>query len=309
MISIIMTYFDKNLLDNMNEIGEEHEIIVPDGLYKNHENIKKIKADSLNKFITIAFKKSIGERIVFIGSVIDIQTLKKLIKQSKNADVVYLKRKKHSFWAKIFVHLVLPKSRKFSDPLSQIFVIKSDVIKQIDLMPIGQKIFLEILAKGYYKKIEEISSNIRHNFNENYRDYSKYLFKIAWHEGEIFRWIKFGVVGVTSILINEIVLWLMIQKFDILTSGFIGVETSILWSFIFNDLWTFRDRGSRSIAGFFKRMLKFNVVSAFGILINVVVLIFFNTLFGMNPLKANLLGIAAAFVWNFMANNLWTWFI
>lgn len=309
MISIIITYFDKKLLDGIDEIEEEHEIIVPDRLYKNFENVKKIKADSLNKFITNAFKESIGERIVFLGSMIDAQTLNNLIKQSKDADIVYLKRKKHSFWAKIFVHLVLPKSRKFSDPLSQIFIIKSEIIKQIDLMPIGQKILLEIIERGNYEKIEEISSNIRHNFNENYGKYSKYLFKIAWHEGEVFRWIKFGIVGATSIVVNEMVLWLMIQKFDILTSGFIGVETSILWSFIFNDLWTFRDRGSRSIAGFFRRMLKFNVVSVFGILINVGILIFFNTLFGMSPLKANLLGITAAFVWNFMANNLWTWFI
>ncbi|RLF54543.1 MAG: hypothetical protein DRN37_10125 [Thermoplasmata archaeon] len=56
-----------------------------------------------------------------------------------------------------------------------------------------------------------------------------------------------------------------------------------------------------------KRMGKYNFASIIGLLINFFFLISLTQLLGMNPLKANIVGIAAAFIWNFLAHNLWTW--
>ena len=78
--------------------------------------------------------------------------------------------------------------------------------------------------------------------------------------------------------------------------------------FIWNEVWTFHDRGKEGVKEFFKRMGKFNLVSIIGLILNVAILMFLNKVFGIYPLTANIVGIAVAFIWNFAANNLWTWY-
>ena len=55
------------------------------------------------------------------------------------------------------------------------------------------------------------------------------------------------------------------------------------------------------------RLLKFNLVSAVGIGINMGVLWTCTEVLGIYYLLSNLCGIAAAMLWNFIINLSWTW--
>jgi len=208
------------------------------------------------------------------------------------------------------VNLLLPCSRMSADPLSEIFLVKRDVVRNADLHPVGCKILLEILAKGDYGRVEETPVDFRGDsrLNGNYSAYSAHLLRIAWEHGEIARFFKFGIVGVLSILLNEFLLWLLLfYGIHLIISSILSIEAGILSSFILNEVWTFKDRGERGVKAFIHRMGKYNLASMVGLLINFFILIFLSRVFLINPLKANIVGIAAAFIWNFLAHNLWTW--
>jgi len=227
------------------------------------------------------------------------------------------KRKFYSKGARAIAYLLLPKSREVKDPLSGFFMLKRDVIKNVELHPIGYKILLEILIKGKYQNVEEVPILFKDRergssslvFKE-YGKYSRHLLRLSWEEGEILRFVKFGLVGGSGILINEGLLWFLwgIMGIYLLLSSLISVEISIIWNFIWNEVWTFRDRGKEGVKEFFKRMGKFNLVSIIGLILNVAILMFLHKIFGTYPLTANIVGIAVAFIWNFAANNLWTWY-
>jgi dolichol-phosphate mannosyltransferase len=123
------------------------------------------------------------------------------------------------------------------------------------------------------------------------------------------RFVKFGLVGLSGVLVNEGLLWLLTVNFGFyyLISAAIAVETAIITNFILNDIWTFRDRrtpGNKALLG---RGLKFNLVSLGGLGINVAILWTFTEVVGISYLISNLIGIAGATLWNFIINTLWTW--
>ncbi|HEC76943.1 MAG TPA: glycosyltransferase [Thermoplasmatales archaeon] len=315
MISIIFPY-GKNLPDIINSLDDKYEIFVAGSQNKkiNHPNVRFVKESNLAESLLKCVRKSKGDYIaVFNDRVSNVKKcIKEMIERVENgADIVTGKRDEYSVVARIFVNLLLPKSRMVEDPLSDVFLIKKSVIENANLHPIGSKILLEIIAKGNYNRIEEIPVKMRReeNFNESYSKYSHHLLKIAWKEGEILRFVKFGMVGLCSILLNETILWFLIEKnVYLILASIMSIELSILFAFLFNEIWTFRDRGIKKFKSFLKRMGKFNIASIAGLFINLFILLFLAKIFGIHPLKANIVGISGAFIWNFFAHNLWTWY-
>ncbi len=306
MISIIIPYFSPKMLDEIKKISVEKEIIVPEVAYKNYRGVKKIKANTLEEFIEKSFKECQGEEILFLGGVVDAKIIEKMIQEIDSADIVYLIRKKKSRLARLFIHLILPSSRLFEDPLTQIFMIKKEVIKDCYIQPV-EKMLIEVIARGNYKKVKKIESNAETKFSRNYRGYSKYVLNLAWQQGELARFIKFGLVGLASAIFNEILLWILLPVMDVLLAGPLAIEGGTIFAFIFNDIWTFGDRGKRTIRGFFVRMAKYHLFTLVGVIINLVTLIILSKFFGINPLTANLTGMALAFIWNFLTNNFIVW--
>lgn len=119
------------------------------------------------------------------------------------------------------------------------------------------------------------------------------------------RFIKFLLVGLSGIVVNEGLLWLLTEKLDLyyLLSGVISIEASIISNFILNDLWTFKDRRNRSL---FLRFIKFNIARIFTGLINLILLFILTTL-GLNYLLSNLIGIAVATLMGFTLSLRWVW--
>ncbi len=119
------------------------------------------------------------------------------------------------------------------------------------------------------------------------------------------RILKFGVVGLTGIFVNEGLLWFFTEIVGLfyLFSGIIAVEASIISNFIFNDIWTFKDMRNGT---FMNRMLKFNVARWLIIVVNLGILLGL-TMLGMHYLIANLIGIIAATALTYTSSLKWVW--
>ena len=75
------------------------------------------------------------------------------------------------------------------------------------------------------------------------------------------RLLKFVTVGGIGILVNEGVFILTAHDVPIFFSLGLAIELSIIFNFMLNDVWTFKDRRAGS---FIKRLLKFHGSSASG---------------------------------------------
>ncbi len=307
-----------NIIDKVAEHAHEIFIIgkpfkVDESIKNNIRNVKFIKENDLASSIIKCFEISNGDYIALLNG--ELKNFEKCVAEMKEiiengADLVIGKRKNKSSIAKIFVNLLFPKSRIVDDPLSEIFMFRREVIKDIKIRPLGSKILLEILHKGKYENVKEIPIHLKNAIKtkESYSKYSRHLLKIAWKEGEIHRFFKFGIVGGSGVLLNEFLLWLLLKyNFFLILASLISVETSILWTFLLNELWTFKDRGQKKLKEYLKRLGKFNFACLVGLSLNVIILLMLVKI-GIHPLKANIVGISVAFIWNFFAHNLWTWY-
>ena len=105
-------------------------------------------------------------------------------------------------------------------------------------------------------------------------------------------------------LVNSLTLLLLFQwvHLPLVIASVLSTEMAIVNNFCWNDRWTF-GRTQLSI----KRFAKFNLVSLAGLVITTGTLWLLVRHLGYYYLTANLLGIALATAWNFVANSLWTW--
>ena len=67
------------------------------------------------------------------------------------------------------IHLLFPRLLRLKDPSSGFFSLKRHVIENVKLKPTGFKILLEILIRGKYKRVLEISFR----FNKRIKGESK----------------------------------------------------------------------------------------------------------------------------------------
>ena len=191
MISIIIPTYNeaKNIERMIKEISlilnkEDYEIIVaddnsPDGTSKIVKSLEKkipvrlllrLKDKGLANSVIAGFKFAKGD----IYGVIDADfshppaTLKDMIKKMEetNADMIVASRLVKGGgtegWPKqrqvtSYLAGLLARPITFvKDPMSGYFILKKEVIENVELIPRGYKILLEILAKGKYKKVVEV---------------------------------------------------------------------------------------------------------------------------------------------------------
>jgi dolichol-phosphate mannosyltransferase len=234
-----------------------------------------------------------------------------------------LKRRIISLGATFLGRLLFP---EIHDPVSGFFAVKKSVVEGAPLKPRGYKILLEVLGKGHWKTVKEIpfefvdravgssklgpktiidyaaqvTDNARYSWN--HRD------SIVWQEWK--KLFKFGMVGLSGIVVNEGVL-IYLKEFIHLAlpvASIIAIELSIVSNFLLNDIWTFRsDREGHALGQRWQRFISFQVVSVGGAVINFVILNTLAVCVGIDYRVANILGILVAFIWNFLVNRRVTW--
>lgn len=149
------------------------------------------------------------------------------------------------------------------------------------------------------------------------------------------RLLKFGVVGASGVVVNLGSLWILadvlhlddwvaatfglnvvIFGVDAVLSSATAIEISIIWNFLLNNSWTFRDRNERARVGFIPRLLRYNLVSLVGLAIQLAAFVIL-TAAAMRALEltdagfwkypSQLVGIGVAMAWNLLANFYFTW--
>lgn len=227
-----------------------------------------------------------------------------------------LTRKIISAGAIVLAHLLLPATRAVKDPMSGFFSLKREVVGKARLKPSGYKILLEILMEGKFQNVAEVPytfvtrSGGESKLNARQQiEYLKHLSSLMWRKGELTRFFKFCLVGLSGVGVNTGLLWLLTERAGLpyLASAAVAIETSIITNFILNNYFTFRLRNAPGVKAFFSRLMKFNVVSLAGLGINLGVLWLLTEVFGIYYLVSNLCGIAIAFLWNYLVNTWWTW--
>ena len=117
--------------------------------------------------------------------------------------------------------------------------------------------------------------------------------------------IKFNVVGLSGVLVNEgLLLALVYARFYYLYADTVAIEASILSNFFLNDYWTFRDRRHGHMA---VRLLKFNGLMVIGLVVNLAMLYALTAYVGVNYAVSNLFGIAVAFLLRYWLSIRFTW--
>ena len=227
-----------------------------------------------------------------------------------------LTRRLMSKGAGFLAHLLLPATRQVSDPMSGFFMFNREVVAEAQLKPTGYKILLEILMVGKFQSVAEVPYTFvtreRGKSKLNARqqiDYLKHILSLMRRTGELSRFIKFCLVGISGVGVNMGLLWLLTELGGLfyLLSAAISIETSIITNFLLNNYFTFADRNKQGVKPLFGRLLKFNLVRLAGLGINMAILWLLTEGLGLFYMVSNIVGIAAATLWNYLVNNWWTW--
>jgi dolichol-phosphate mannosyltransferase len=233
-----------------------------------------------------------------------------------------LKRRIISIGATFLGRLLFP---DITDPVSGFFAVRKQVVSSAPLKPRGYKILLEVLGKGSWETAREIpfefidresgASKLR---GKTIMEYAQQILDISVyslfnpHSAGRKEWekvIKFGLVGLSGIIVNEGVLIYLREYagYSIPAASVFAIELSILSNFLWNDLWTFRSEKEHSLSGRWQRFAAFQFVSIGGALINFAILNLFAIILGIDYRIANIIGILIAFAWNFLINRNLTW--
>jgi len=227
-----------------------------------------------------------------------------------------LSRKIISRVALVISHLLLPSTRPVKDPLSGFFMFRRQNVDPEKLKPIGYKISLEVMLTGRFQRVVEVPyifedrSAGKSKLNPGQQlDYLRHLLSLMARTGELGMLLKFMAVGLSGVIVNEGVYWLLtrfggLAAYDYL-AVVIGIEVSIITNFILNDTFTFAKR--RRGKSFMGRFLKFNLICLAGAAIQWGLFMLFTRVFGVYDLLSNFIGIVVAFLWNYFVNRNWTW--
>lgn len=212
-----------------------------------------------------------------------------------------------------------------SDPMSGFFTIRRELFARLDdgtLRPEGFKVFLylylracRLLGPGNVD-VREVGFVFRDRLHGN----SKLTYRVMWEYVRMlceFRrtspvpqgLVRFACVGALGVAVNSFSLLWLHEGIGLpyLLAGVLAIELAIIHNFFLNEFWTFRSRrrGLSGTAWF--RLAKFQLVSLSGMVINLAILALLRGLIHLPLLLSNLVGIAAAAVYNYVPNKLWTW--
>jgi dolichol-phosphate mannosyltransferase len=221
-------------------------------------------------------------------------------------------RKLISATARYMGKFALKALRRINDPTSGFFMFRKSVIENVILRPIGWKILIEILVRGNYNKVIEVSYRFRArnagdskmSLKEQW-NYIRHLINLVKDSPQDRRFYLFAMVGISGIFVNMIVYTILIRlNFGVSVAGSLSALTAMLSNFFLNDQFTWSEVKNTPL---WIRMCKFFTTSILGIIIDICVLSLLYHVNHIHYLVSNLLGIMAGTLWNYCLNNLWTW--
>lgn len=224
-------------------------------------------------------------------------------------------RRTISWGAATIGKLALPPIRKFgvTDPMSGLFLVRRAAVDADALRPHGYKILLEILGRTPLERVAEVPFTFAERRGGESKlgagvmvQYVRHMAVLGYGHPENRRAASFAFVGLTGIVVNLTLLWLLHGQLGLhdLVAVPIAVEASILSNFLLNDRFTFKDRRHDHVL---QRLAKFNTVSLLALLINVAAYTILARGLGLHYLLAEFIAILVAFGANYMGNLHWTY--
>jgi putative flippase GtrA len=119
---------------------------------------------------------------------------------------------------------------------------------------------------------------------------------------ELFRFIRFGIVGVMNTLITIVSFWIL-SKIGVgyITANIISYLIGVVNSYFFNSRWVFKVDSKKSSRG-----VRFLIINLIVLVINTGLLILFVDKVGLNKYVAQILVIGICMVLNYFLNRKWT---
>ena len=118
--------------------------------------------------------------------------------------------------------------------------------------------------------------------------------------------VRFATVGVSGILVNQLVLWLWVAGGDhhYLLGAVVATQGSSTWNFCLTERWVFPATGGRRLGG---RFLLFLAMNNSTLLLRVPLLALLTSFFGLHYLVSNLLTLVVLFLLRFLASDRLIW--
>ncbi len=219
-----------------------------------------------------------------------------------------------------------------SDPMSGYFGIRRETFEQVAgrLNPKGFKILLEILARARGKTVREVGYRFRNRLHGQTKldgavilQYLCALLEIRLGRSISTTFVRYALIGSAGVFVNlfgqflaTVLFGLEYQRGTLLKPSLavlVGFELSVLFNYMANNAWTFKDRKRMGFLPNVTGFAKFHLVALYGFLIQVSV---WHLLLTLMPEQipaqpasyaANLMGILFATVNNYYLNKNFTW--
>lgn len=119
--------------------------------------------------------------------------------------------------------------------------------------------------------------------------------------------VKYSLVGLLGVIVNLGCYLALTRLFAVpmAVANPIAIGLSILSNFALNNAWTFRRR--RATGSMIQKMVKFYTVAGIAGVVNCAVFLSLAILAGLHDVWANLFGIGAGMIVNYVMNSIWTW--
>lgn len=232
-------------------------------------------------------------------------------------------RKAVSYFGNLFIRIVLVKP-KLHDLTTGFRLTKvRGVLDQIDLEHLmelrrfSHKVDLFYQSIKHAKKVVEVPLAFAARTKERSKFNTKETistFKVAIILGikDKIRFVKFGIVGFTGFLVNYLGLEVL-KRLGLSTyfSTLLATEAAIISNFIFNNIWTFKDKTITKVGDIVPQFLKFNLSSLFAVIVQPLIVtgatkIFTDT--SMIRLFALVFALVVVVIpYNYIVYNLFIW--
>jgi glycosyltransferase involved in cell wall biosynthesis len=203
--------------------------------------------------------------------------------------------------------------RNVTDPMSGFFLVRRDSVNLDALQPNGFKILLEIIGRSPGLRTTEVPFQFgtRHageskaSLREGLR-FFQLLLCLRLGPG-ILRLARFGLVGISGLVINALVLGFATEALGIfyLLSALIATQASTLWNFGLSEAWVFGHRHSSQ--GRPRRLAMFFVMNNAAFALRGPMIIALTSILGIHYLTSNLLSLIVLMILRYAVADRFIW--
>jgi putative flippase GtrA len=120
----------------------------------------------------------------------------------------------------------------------------------------------------------------------------------------IWKFLKFGVVGGSGVIVDFGITWLLKERFKLnaYVANSAGFTCAVISNFMLNRIWTFQNHDPHVAVQFGK----FAIIAAVGLLMNNGIIYLLTERFKTNFYVAKLIATGVVMLWNFWANITFT---